>query len=410
LKVLMVDKYFFIKGGAERYLFEVKDIFENHGHQVIPFSMKHERNFETSYDSYFVENIEFNQASAIKKMILGFQSLGRVLYSTQARNRIQKLINETKPDIAHIHMIDHQISPSILPVLKKADIPVIQTVHTYKRVCPSYRLFHMGKGEICEKCLDHHYYHTVFEKCHKNSFWASFILMLEAYLHTWMSIYDKHIDCYHVPSHFMGQKLIEGGVPPEKVKHLFYTINLDDYPVHLDSENYFVYFGRLSKEKGLFTLLKAMQGVEKSELHIIGDGPLKSDLEHFIKKYRLKNVKMIGRLQGDALKFHVSRSRFVVVPSEWYENSPLVIYESLAMGKPVIGSKIGGIPELIQQGKNGYVFDAGNVQQLQEKIDIMLNKSDLIGMGQCAREAAERTFSPENHYAALLSLYQSILE
>lgn len=173
MKILMVDKYFFIKGGAERYYFELKVLLEKHGHEVIPFSMRHMENFPSAWERYFVDNIEFNDLSDLRKIRMAPKIIGRVLYSTTAKQALEKLITAVKPDLAHLHMIDHQISPSILHVLQKHDIPVLQTCHQYKLICPSYRLLVMRENRLCEKCVTGHFYHAIAERCHKDSVAAS---------------------------------------------------------------------------------------------------------------------------------------------------------------------------------------------------------------------------------------------
>lgn len=410
LKVLMVDKYYFVKGGAERYFFELKEILESKGHSVIPFSMEHPRNVHSPYSRYFVDYIDFNPSSWKERFKTGIRSVGRILYSLQARNRLNRLIQESKPDIAHLHMIDHQISPSILPVLKGAGIPVVQTVHTYKHVCPSYRLYHMDKGSICEKCMGGDYYHAMFERCHKGSFFASLILVLEMYLHKWLQLYSRYVDLFLVPSRFMGDKLVEGGIDPGRVRRLFYTIKLEDYPYRFDSDGYFLYYGRLSGEKGVLTLLEAMKGVSRSFLKIVGEGPQRQVLQEFAQQEGIEGVEFLGPMEGDALKSVVSGAEFVVVPSEWYENSPLVVYESFAMGKPVIGSRIGGIPELIEHGVDGYLFEAGNSDELRYWISYLLRHKELLRkLGRAARKKAEKIFDPHFHYEEIMKVYSPLL-
>ncbi len=409
MKILLIDKYFFVKGGAERYYFEIKDVLEANGHTVIPFSMKHPRNFPSDYSEYFVDEIDFNPKTKWGKAAVGLRSLGRILYSFEAQRKLRALIEKTQPDVAHLHMIDHQISPSILPVLKKARIPVMQTVHTYKHVCPSYRLYLMDKGRICEKCVGGNYCRALFEKCHKESFWATAILVAEMTLHKWLRLWD-HVDLFHVPSLFMGRKLAQGGFDERKIHHLFYTININDYPIHIGGDDYFVYYGRLSEEKGIMTLLEAMKGVNEIRLKIIGEGPLEKALQTFVQENNLDNIAFAGYLDGDDLKQAVSRARFVVVPSEWYENSPLVIYESFSMAKPVIGARMGGIPELISHGEDGYLYDAGDTDSLRHWIvQLAKDQGASEGMGRAARQKAEKLFHPEKHYQKLMALYQSMM-
>jgi len=406
----MIDKYYFIKGGAERYLFELSRIMEAHNHRIIPFSMKHPRNVYTPYEDFFVDHMDYDLPSIWIKAVKSPVVFSRMIYSLQARNRLDKLINKTKPDIAHLHMIDHQLSPSILHVLKKYGIPVIQTVHQYKMVCPNYRLYNMRTHKICEKCLDGHYYHPIFERCHKNSSTAGLMLAMETVVHKAMKIYENCINLFHVPSRFMGIKLQENGIDGGKIEHLFYTIELNEYKLSFDSDNYFIYYGRLSNEKGILTLLKAMRNVKTSQLFIVGDGPQKEELESFAFKHQLRNVRFVGLKGGEELKSLVAHSKFVVVPSEWYDNSPLVIYESFALGKPVIGSALGGIPELVEHENTGLLFRAGDSDMLTEAIQFLLHHPGFIkDYGFNARMKAEKQFNPRFHYREMIKKYRKLL-
>ncbi|MFQ5752238.1 MAG: glycosyltransferase, partial [bacterium] len=191
LKILMIDKYYFIKGGAERYYFELAKLLEAQGHQVIPFSMQHNENLGTSYSDYFVDFIDYNNGSKKINFAQSLKIAGRMLYSIHSKRKLEALIEHVKPDLAHLHMIDHQISPSILHTLKNHEIPVIQTVHQYKLVCPNYRLYNTRTNSICEKCLGGHYLYPITERCHKNSFAAGLLLALETYLHRFLSIYEN---------------------------------------------------------------------------------------------------------------------------------------------------------------------------------------------------------------------------
>lgn len=406
----MVDKYYYVKGGAERYVFELTDVLHTKGHEVIPFAMKDQRNFSTPYDKYFVDNIEFNLNNPVEKVRNAFKISGRIIYSKHAQEKIETLIEKTKPDIAHIHMIDHQISPSILVTLKKHNIPIIQTVHQYKLVCPNYRLYIERKNEICEKCLGSRFYHPILEKCHKNSYLASFLVSVESYLHKMFHLYEN-IDIFHVPSQFLGSKLKEAGINEEKVRHQFYAINISEYNYQEKFKDYFLYYGRLSREKGLFTLLKAMKEISNSsiKLYVVGEGPLHPELEKITREWNLNNVIYLGFKSGNELKRIVSNARFTVVPSEWYDNSPLVIYESFALGTPVIGAKLGGIPELVDDGLNGLLFTARDVKELVEKIKTLYSSISQIKIfGRNARKKAEKCFSWETNYKNMIDFYDEI--
>lgn len=406
----MVDKYYFIKGGAERYFFELKKILEKQGNEVFPFSVANSQNYPSKYEPYFVNEIEFNGLSKWEKAKKWPKIVGRILFSGEAQKKIEKLINKVKPDIAHLHMIDHQISPSILFSLKRHGIPVFQTIHQYKLVCPNYRLYNMRTGSICEKCLDGYFYHPIFEKCHKDSSIDGAILFLEASLHKALKSYKNNVDIFHVPSRFMGEKLIQGGLDAKKIRKLYYTINIADYPFSAEMENYILYYGRLSREKGILTLLKAMKKWPEIKLVVVGDGPQKKELVEFAASNRLNNIHFAGNKWGDELKQLVSRSKFIVVPSEWYDNSPLVIYESFSMGKPVIGADIGGISELVDHDLNGFLFDAGDEADLAGKIKNLWDDMDkIVEFGKNARAKAEQEFSPEYHYKEMMKMYRELI-
>ena len=410
MKILMVNKYYFIKGGSERYFFELSKILEKSGHEIIPFAMQHPQNFETEFSEYFVDNIEYNLNGTLNKIKKSFGIAGRMIYSTHAKSQVEQLINLVKPEIAHLHMIDHQLSPSILHVFKRHDIPVIQTVHQYKLVCPNYRLYNMYKQEVCERCINGSYYHPILEKCHKDSSAAGLLIAMEMYIHKMMKIYKKNINMFHVPSHFMGKKLNQIGIPENQIQHLFYTIEIDKYkPSHI-SENYIIYYGRLAKEKGILTLLKAMKEVSNTELFIVGDGPQRNELEMFASNNNLEHVKFLGLKGGEELKNLVASSSFVVVPSEWYDNSPLVIYESFSLGKAVVGANMGGIPELIDNEVNGLHFQAGDVEELAERMNFLLkNKKTCRNYGINARKKAETEFAPRPHYEKIMAIYRKMI-
>lgn len=407
----MVDKYYFVKGGAERYLFELTETLQANGHNVIPFAMKHEKNHATSYSTFFVNNIEFNIQSPAVRVMNSFRIISRVVYSRHAQKKLQTLIETSKPDIAHLHIIDHQISPSILVTLKKFGIPIIQTVHQYKMICPNYRFYIEEKNQICEKCINGQFYHAISERCHKRSYAASTLIAFESYIHKILNVYD-HIDLFHVPSHFMGSKLKRAGICDNKIRHQFYSIKLSDYIYNENFGKYIVYFGRLSGEKGLHTLLRSMKKISNRsiDLYIVGEGPLKKELETFALQLGLSNVTFFGYLQKDQLKALVANARFTVVPSEWFENSPLVIYESFALGTPALGANIGGIPELIDDHINGLLFEPGNVDDLAHNIEWLYSQPKKINeFGRNARQKAEYHFSIEKNYDTILTFYHELL-
>lgn len=410
MKILMINKYYFIKGGSERYMFELKELLEQHGHEVIPFSMEDSQNEPSEYSPFFVDHIQYEFESSLQKFIQAPKVLGRMIYSLQAKERVEQLISRTRPDIAHIHMIDHQISPSILPVLKKYGIPVVQTVHQYKLVCPNYRMYIPRKAQVCERCLTGGTLNAILQRCHKNSFVASAMVALESAIHRRFKIYQNHIDWFIVPSRFLGKKLIQGGFAPEKIKTIYHFIDCHRYPYNQTFKDYYVFYGRISEEKGLLTLLHSARKLPQLKLKIVGDGPMLPVLMNFVKQNQMEQVEFVGKKHGKELKQIISNAMFVVLPSEWYENSPMVIYESFAMGKPVIGSKIGGITELIRHQKDGLLFTMGNVEELAHRINYLATHPEkIVQFGKAARQRAEHDFNPNKHYQNIMDLYCNLL-
>lgn len=404
----MVNKFNYLQGGAERYFFELSDILKSKGHEVIPFCMQDKRNKPSEFSGYFVENIDYNRSLKSK----GFSSLKlafKFMYSFEAKNKISALIKKHKPDIAHLHNIYHQLSPSILHALKKHRIPVVMTVHDLKLVCPSYHLY--CKGKVCERCKPNKFYHALLTRCVKESLIASILSCMEMYFHKMLKIYEKNVDIFIAPSKFYREKLIEFGFPGQKIVVLPYSIKLDEYrPEYSTSSDYYLYFGRLVEEKGLKTLIEAASRIKDYRLYIAGNGAKLDYFKSLALKIGAYNAEFLGKLDGDKLKEVVSGALFSVVPSQWYENNPLSIYESFALGRPVIASDIGGIPEFVDNKINGLLFDPNNSADLAKKINYLLSRPELRqSMGRAGRQKVETKASPRVHLEMLEGIYKRLL-
>lgn len=402
MKILQINKFYYLKGGAERYFFDLQRLLQEKGHQVIPFAMKNERNVDTPYKQYFVSQID------IEKPRFSFRSAGRIIYSFEAKRKIKELVAKERPDIAHIHNIYHQISPSILTVLKKHEIPIIMTIHDFKLICPAYILY--SKNEICQRCKTYRYYNCFFRKCVKNSFWASLLNALEMYFHKFLKIYESNIDLFIAPSNFVRNKILEFKIiAPEKIIVLPHFIDLENIQQQYQSKNYFLYFGRLSKEKGVKVLLKAMKFIKQSELWIAGSGPQEEELKEFVWKNKLSNVRFLGYLGREELQSVIQNSLFSVIPSLVYETFGMTVLESFVFSKPVIVSDLGALSELVEEEKTGLKFKPGNFNQLAQKINFLLkNPRARKEMGERAREKVEE-FNKEKYYKELMSLYKKVI-
>lgn len=385
--------------------FETAKLLENKGHKVIFFSMKHPENLPCAYEKYFVENIDYDN---IRITSMPGISL-KLLYSFEAKRKIERLIEKEKPDIAHLHNIYHHISPSIIHGIKKYKIPIIETLHDYKMVCPSYAMRYNEKP--CEDCGGGRYYRCFLKKCSKNSRFKSLLNTAEMYLHHKILRIYEAADIFISPSKFLKMKLYEMGFR-RKIVHLPNFAMLNGFAPQYDpQEKTIVYFGRLSPEKGLVTLLEAVKDMADINLKIIGDGPEREILKSKVKNEKLVNVKLLGYKTGEDLRREIQKAMFVALPSECYENNPCSVIESFALGKAVVGSRIGGIPELVKDNITGLTFETGNAEDLRLKIKYMLENPDrVIEMGKKARIFVEKELSADEHYDRLMEIYHKALK
>lgn len=404
MKILLVNKFFYIKGGSETYYFALKRKLEEEGHQVIDFSMKDEKNFESPYSDFFVDNVDYSGNSSLSAKL---KMAANIIYSKEAKEKFESLVLKEKPDIVHLHIFQHQISPSILDVCKKYNIPTVYTAHDLKMICLNYKMMHHGR--ICEDCKDGHLYHCAFNKCVKDSFSKSCINTIEGYLHKWRKSYDA-IDYIITPSDFYRRKFIEFGVNPERVVHIPNFLDREKPSVNKrdDNEQYFLYFGRLSEEKGILTLIKAMEGTE-SDLYIVGSGPLKEEIQGYISTNNLINIKLLGFKSGQELIDIVGNAKAVVLPSEWYENGPYSAIEALQLGRPIIGADIGGIPELVDG--NGYLFKMGNIESLADALESFeyLSKNDYEKLEIKSKEMYLNYYTWAVHKKPLYEVYEKAM-
>jgi glycosyltransferase involved in cell wall biosynthesis len=404
MRILQVNKFNYLRGGAEKYFIEISRKLEEKGHQVAVFSMNHPNNIDSPWSPYFVSRISFNEGTWRDF----FLSPIRILYSLEAKRKFRKIIKDFEPDIIHIHNIYHQLSPSILPIAKKHNIPVVMHLHDYKLVCPNYQLF--AKNKICFRCQKTKYYNCLKYKCFKNSFWKSLLATLEMYFHhKILKIYRKNIDLFIAPSAFMKKTVASFSWPEEKIKLIYNFFDKIPKEISSDLSDYGLYFGRLSKEKGIDVLLKALKmSSSNMKLKIVGSGPEENNLKAVVKDLDLsEQVSFFGPKYGDDLYETVSRAKMVFLPSVWCENMPLALLESLSLGKVVLASKTGGLPELIEDQKSGFLFENANPADLAEVID-NIDNYNLKEIGERARKRVE-DLGIDNHSEKLLSIYRELL-
>lgn len=366
--LLSINNYFYVRGGAEAVFLDHNEIFEDLGWDVVPFSMKHPRNRDTAWEEYFADEIELGEDyGAVGKLTKSLKAI----YSLEAARKIDRLIAEVRPAIAHAHNIYHHLSPSILARLRKRNIPVVLTLHDLKLACPSYRM--ISQNRICEKCKATRYWQAAANRCLHESLPLSLWVTAEAYFHRLLGSYRRNVDKFVVPSRFYIDKFCEWGWERERFVYIPNFVDAEDIQPDFSAGRDFVYFGRLSHEKGVATLIRAAAAAG-APVRIVGTGPEADNLRGLAGRLGA-NITFSGYLSGNDLFDALRSARAIVLPSEWYENAPISVLEAYASGKPVIGADIGGIPELVTAGR-GDIFEPFSVESLAEKLSDFASRTD----------------------------------
>lgn len=401
--LLAINNYYYPRGGAEVLFLEHNRMFEKVGWQVVPFAMRHPKNLDTPWADYFADEIEFGESYSLGAKLI---RAPRVIYSLQARQRLRDLLDTVQPQVAHIHNIYHHLSPSVLPLIKKRGIPIVMTLHDLKLACPAYTM--MSHGEPCERCRGGKLYNVAVHRCIKSSLALSSLVMVEAYLHRALGLYEKNVDRFIVPSRFLLERLVEWGWARDRFVYIPNFVDIERFKPGGRPGRRFVYCGRLDELKGIETLVRAAAAA-RQPLTLIGRGPLDERLRRLSAELGA-DVVFPGHLTKEALVAAIQDARAVVVPSECHENAPLALLEAYAAARPVIGSRIAGIPELVREDETGALFATGDVAALAETLArfAALDDSRLAAMGAAARAWVERDFNAAVYLDRQLDLYDAL--
>ena len=413
MKILIVNTYHYFRGGDSKYAFELADLLQKEEHEVHFFGMKGEKNLPCIDEKYFVTEIDYREALKRKKISDAFRVIWRTFYSLEAKRKIFKLIRDINPDIVHLNAYKPHLTASILPEIYKNNIPMVSTVHAYGQLCLNTS-FYDGKN-ICEECKGKNYFNVVKKRCKKGSLAASIVAYLLAKMNDSLG-YDRYISIRISPSMFLRNKYIEYGYDPNKIVHIPNFIDFNSIIPHYSYENYILFIGRLEREKGLLTLIRGFARAEEPakslNLKIAGTGSMEEELRAIIARTNLSKVELLGYKTGKELENLIKNAKAIVVPSEWYENYPYSCLEAMAYGKPVIASSIGGIPEQVEDGVTGLLFEAYNVEQLTNKIKILngMEKNQIAEMGRKGRQKVETNNNSKKHLKAIFHVYESLIQ
>lgn len=414
MRVLLINNYTYLKGGSEKVFLVTLELLQKAGHEVFYFGINDGNNqLKNDYKGKVVNIKDYNECKSIKEKLVSAKNF---IYNDYVKKELEAYIAEIKPDIAHLHIFYGRLTSSVISALKNMHIPMVQTVHEYRLICPVYTCIN-SKLEICEDCSNLKVkWPCIVNKCSKNSLSASLLVTAECFIRDNFFNYQKNIDAFIMVSKFIMDKHIKY-FPKIKDKcfQIYNSINYSFYKKHSvnieEKEKYYLYVGRLSYEKGLETLINVFSSKKHLNLKIVGTGPIMDKLYNILNNNNITNVELLGYKKGDELYNIITKAYFTIVPSEWYENNPLSIIESLALGTPVIGSNIGGIPELIHNGNNGYLFNYKDQKDLNDAIikTEKLSKEEYIDMVNYSLDLVKNRFDNSIYLNKLLEVFSNVI-
>ena len=398
MKVLMVNKFLYPNGGSETYIFKLGEQLQKMGHDVQYFGMEHEGRIVGNRVNAYTSDMDFHDGSKLSKLTYPFKTI----YNGEARKQIRKVLEDFQPDVVHLNNFNYQLTPSIIVEIvawrkyagKKCRI--IYTAHDGQLVCPNHMLYNPNTKEVCQKCLGGHFSNCIKNKCIHGSMAKSAIGTMEAMYWNFRGTYID-IDTIICPSEFMKRMLDANPVLAEKTVALHNFVDKVDNK-HEEKRDYVLYFGAYTEEKGVRTLLRVCKMLPEVNFVFAGAGELESQINE------LKNVNNVGFKTGEELKRLIGEARFSICPSELNENCPFSVLESQDRGTPVVGSKVGGIPELISDDKNGRLFDAKDENALKIVIEELWNDPEKVNQYRNECLVLQRD-GIEEYYGKLIKIY-----
>lgn len=399
MRILMINKFLYPNGGAETYIFKLGDYLKSQGHEVQYFGMEHEGRCVGNHVNAYTSTMDFHRGTILSKITYPVKTI----YSREARIQIRKVLDDFNPDVCHLNNFNYQLTPSVILEIRRYEketgnkIKIIFTAHDHQLVCPNHLMKNPVTGELCMKCLGGHYFNCVKGKCIHGSLVKSFIGFFEAKIWNGKGVY-KEIDEVICPSYYLADKLETNPYLKDKIRVIHNFINIPHHKVKIPKEDYVLYFGRYSYEKGVGTLLEVIDELPDIPFVFAGNGFLAEEVS------KRKNIINMGFLSGEELGKTIAAARFAVIPSEWPENCPFAVMESQMYGTPVLGADVGGIPELIQDGVTGELFCSGDKNKLRDKIEKLWRNATLTetyhnNCGKCCFDSIEK------YYEKLMNVY-----
>ncbi len=396
MKVLLVNKFLYPNGGSETYIFQLAAMLTSMGHEVQFFGMEHENRTVGNRVESYTSNMDFHTGK-LQKLLYPF----KIIYSREARKKIRAVLKDFKPDIVHLNNVNFQLTPSIIYEIKKHNIPIVFTAHDYQLVCPSHLMVNGKTGKVCEKCANGSSMECAKDRCIHGSFIKSLLGTIENKFYATLKTY-RLIDVIICPSRFNQSQLEKNPSLKGRTVVMHNFISMEKLP-NVEKKQYVLYFGRYSEEKGIRTLLKVCKRLKDIPFVFAGKGEYQEEIA------ALSNVKEVGFQSGEELHKLIAEAQFTIHPSECHDNCPFAVMESQALGTPVIGAEVGGIPELVEIGKTGYICESGNEDAFAKQIEQLWNDEETCQ--QMAENCKTIEFMSCREYCEeLLGIYEQAIE
>jgi len=405
VRILHVNKFFDLRDGTDIYLHGLMERQKSSGHEPHVLATRASTNAETPDAHLFTERLDYARREAWSK---DARKAAAFIWNREAARAMTEALREYRPEVIHLHNIYHHLTTSILRPIRASGIPCVQTLHDYKLACPNYKMF--TEGAPCERCRGGRYYEAVRHHCLAPSFAANALAMLEMNLTKATQAYEKSVDYFLCPAQFMANKMRDWGEPPSKLRYLPNPVELPT-EVADGSGSYILYIGRLSAEKGVEVLIRAAAAVPECKLKLAGSGPEEQKLRALARSLGADNIEFFGFVRKPELKEKLRQAAALAIPSVWYENAPLVVLEAMAMRLPVLAADIGGLPEMVESGKNGLLLKPGSVPAWTEGLRkfLALSADERSALGEAGRRRVEENFTWELHLERLGKVYREAI-
>lgn len=396
MKILNIGQNYRVAGGSDRYFLSLGELLSRKGHEVVPFAARHADNRDSEWSEYYPPGVDTDAP--------GWEDVARFVYSRSAKRGISRLLAEWTPDLAHLHVYYGQLTASILDPLENSGVPVVQTLHDCKLGCP-VRTF-LSQGTICEACGGKQFWQALPRRCNQGSLLRTSLNVLEAYVSRWNGDVES-IQHFVAPSRFLRDKMLQHDLmESSSISVIPNFVEPQDFRPAQEPGEHFLYFGRMREPKGIKTLVRASSELSDIPLLMVGEGRDRGAVEAAVRKDELHHVRFLGFREGEELHDLIRRSIAVILPAEQYENCPMAILEALALGRPVVGSRIGGIPELVSHESDGLLHPPGDAVALREHLSWMAaHPYEAARMGATGRRKVLSRYGPEEHYEQLMGVY-----